>query len=470
MNSDSDEEDWEEIDLTKPAPSIEILMPAKTVKLTKQQRIERHKASLLLLVAASLHRNRKSLGENYRACALSLSMTRSHPSCQSVLRDWTENMEISDYSNETFLRDFPSPPLTREESSLLLRALLSLLGFQTRLVCSLFPFSMSRMSEKKKLFFPIEFHLQVFRGDKWLHLDLQKGCFDDAPVLECLYVIGIDSDSTVKDLTRLYSQNFNSKVIKRTCQEFFGQTCWLLSKSGKTAVDYHEDVQMVQQVANEPMPTNLQGFRNHPLFALEKQLKSSQVIYPKEKKDIIGYFKQAPVYPRKNVQEALTRQAWKQKGRFIPPDTMPIKKKRKREETGLYAYHQTTSWPAVVLDEDEQIPVNKFGNIEVFHPDQIPSDCQLVDKSFQKAAQQLGIVSAPAVTGFSHASGRSYPVVDALVVKTKDFSLLLQTHEQLVQAQIDKDLLARQRRCLLRWKRLTIALLNKHRLERQYLK
>ena len=73
------------------------------------------------------------------------------------------------------------------------------------------------------------------------------------------------------------------------------------------------------------MPTSLKGFLNHPLYALEKQCKRNEVVYPSGLDKSIGRFKNDLVYPRSSVHRALSIEGWVRQGRSVKHEEEPCK-------------------------------------------------------------------------------------------------------------------------------------------------
>lgn len=64
-------------------------------------------------------------------------------------------------------------------------------------------------------------------------------------------------------------------------------------------------------VTGEAFPTTIDGFKAHPLYALERHLRPDQLIYPKGAAHMLGTFKKETVYPRSHVHTCLTAQGWR---------------------------------------------------------------------------------------------------------------------------------------------------------------
>lgn len=64
------------------------------------------------------------------------------------------------------------------------------------------------------------------------------------------------------------------------------------------------------------------GFKDHPLYVLQRHLHQNQVVYPEVE---IGKFRGEPVYSRSNVVEVKTAENWMRVGREIEAGEQPLK-------------------------------------------------------------------------------------------------------------------------------------------------
>lgn len=164
---------------------------------------------------------------------------------------------------------------------------------------------------------------------------------------------------------------------------------------------------MVRREMNEEFPTNLSDFLNHPLFVLSRHIKATECVHPTKKANgdstAIGTYKKDLVYPRALVCPLYTRENWKRKGRFVSESERALKSsKSKTEAMPLFGEWQTISWPQLVLDDDDEIPRNAFGNIEVFHPAMMPFGCIILPLATSRTATRMEIDNVKAVIGFNH--------------------------------------------------------------------
>lgn len=185
---------------------------------------------------------------------------------------------------------------------------------------------------------------------------------------------------------------------------------------------------MINHQLIEGMPSSVAGFKDHPLYVLQRHLHQNQVVHPMVE---IGKFRGEPVFSRSNVVEVKTAENWMRVGREIEQGEQPLKwvktravtiaKKRmvemaemealskavaaagngEMEEAstsgnpigsgsmqGLYAEWQTSIYappPVVNVSLRKQrrrhqmltfvqgiVPKNDFGNIDLYVPSMLP--------------------------------------------------------------------------------------------------
>lgn len=242
---------------------------------------------------------------------------------------------------------------------------------------------------------------------------------------QLLYVVAFDKLGRVRDVTRRYSVNYNARVIRKRIEfKSEDEKDWykLVLRScqrnkSRSPTDIFEAKEFHERDLAEGMPNNMQAFKNHPLYAIESQLRQNEVIYPKDESSICGTFrpknasvKLLPVYRRSCVQKLRSARAWYMRGRVLKIGVAALKSKEKpgseEEDVRLYAEYQTKLYipPKIV---EKKIPKNQYGNIDIFTDTMIPENGALIRigeqktmKMLQKAASLLGIDYAKAITSF----------------------------------------------------------------------
>ncbi len=74
------------------------------------------------------------------------------------------------------------------------------------------------------------------------------------------------------------------------------------------------------------MPRNVQDFKDHPIYALERHLRRNEVIHPKTEsgKVAVGKAGLESIYRRKDVHIVRSADAWYKLGRDIKVGAVPI--------------------------------------------------------------------------------------------------------------------------------------------------
>lgn len=266
----------------------------------------------------------------------------------------------------------------------------------------------------------------------------RKGKFE-APMAEethqTWYVLAYDCRGVVKDVTRRYSQYYNAKTVKKRIgfdsdddQHWYEQALLAVSRKNApvTQAEAYEMKEFRDRHICEGIPNNMADFKNHPVYALESQLRQDEVIYPNDESSKCGTFRLSnknstiPIYKRSHVFPLKTPKAWHMKGRVLKVGARPLKTKPLKsgglyaegsadldDEVRLYAEFQTELFrpPPIV---DGIIEKNAYGNVEIFTPTMMPENGYLARvtptvtiKMLEKAAKYiLKIDYAKAIVSF----------------------------------------------------------------------
>jgi xeroderma pigmentosum group C-complementing protein len=262
------------------------------------------------------------------------------------------------------------------------------------------------------------------------------------------YVVAFEDDASARDVTRRYAKAFNAKTRKlRVESTRHGEKWWnkaLLNyeKPFLEDRDEAEISELTSKSAAEPMPRNIQDFKDHPVYALERHVRRNEVIHPKRIIGHVGLGKTAartektePVYRRSDLHVVRSADKWYRLGRDVKVGEQPLKRvpasrnkaasfsddedENEPEETTLYAESQTEVYkpPPVV---DGRIPKNVYGNLDVYVPSMIPPGGVHINRPEAiRAARILGIDYADAVTGFEFRGRRGTAVVKGIVIATE---------------------------------------------------
>lgn len=257
------------------------------------------------------------------------------------------------------------------------------------------------------------------------------------------YVIAYDRLGGVKDVTRRYSLYYNAKTVKKKIHfrseedenwynRLIRASCLELRRNKVNKLDILESKEFYTRDLAEGVPNNIADFKNHPVYALESQLKQTEIIFPKDETSTCGFFRNKltkkthnkgqeviPIYKRSHVYPLKSSKAWYMQGRVLKVGVQPLKLKKKQttpknsddededeETTRLYAEFQTKLYkpPPIV---NGIIPKNAYGNIDIYTSTMLPDNGYLLEtdskhpiKIMEKAAKILEIDYAKAIVAF----------------------------------------------------------------------
>lgn len=253
---------------------------------------------------------------------------------------------------------------------------------------------------------------------KWIPVDPVRGTIkrkkefepsSDTGPIRMLYVVAFEEDGSAKDVTVRYAKNFGAKTIKlrvpvRKDEDWWERMMTKVQRRYRLNRDELEDAELATSQISEGMPMVMSGFKDHPLYVLERHLKREEVIQPKRE---VGKFKGESVYRRANVVSCKTPENWMRIGRKVKFKEEPLKWVKQRAVTidkrraaelaeiegkeplqqGLYAEWQTEVYRpppirnvshthaciiAANTSSQGQIPMNAYGNIDLYVPTMLP--------------------------------------------------------------------------------------------------
>lgn len=305
------------------------------------------------------------------------------------------------------------------------------------------------------------------------------------------YVIAFEDDGTAKDVTKRYTSAYNAKTRKtrvestRHGQSWYAKVIGFFSKAPELR-DEIENAALDRRIAQEGMPKNVQDFKDHPVYVLERHLRSNEVIEPRREcgKFTVGKNQKVEsVYRRSDVHACRSADGWYRKGRDVRIGEQPLKRVPKRrnaslppddeddevdEGVALYAEFQTDIYtpPAIV---GGLVPRNGYGNLDVYVPSMIPArGVHLRHPLAAQAASILGIDAADAVTGFKFKGRQGTAIIDGVVVDEQYTAAVIATTSTL-ENELDDEVNA-QRSAILAsvWKKMHAVLSVRQRLREDY--
>ncbi|GJN94079.1 hypothetical protein Rhopal_007143-T1 [Rhodotorula paludigena] len=313
------------------------------------------------------------------------------------------------------------------------------------------------------------------------------------------YVVAFEEDGSAHDVTPRYARAFTNVTLKlrvptSTKQrkengggDWFAGVMQPWKRKFVLNRDRDEEQELWNRSANEPFPTSIGGFKNHPNYVLEQHLHRDEALRPGARD--YGLFKgEHKVYRRADVVVVKSQENWYRQGRTVKDNEIPMKfvkqravtiNRRREEELAkmdggevdeqpLFSEEQTQVYvpPSVT---DGKVPKNSFGNIDLFVPTMLPEGAvHLPSKVAIKCAKELGIDHAEAITGFEFRQRRALPVMAGVVVAEENADVLREAIVTLEQTTFERELAKQQDRVLKRWKKLIQGLRIRQRLLDQF--
>ncbi|KAG9835680.1 Rad4-domain-containing protein, partial [Aureobasidium melanogenum] len=303
------------------------------------------------------------------------------------------------------------------------------------------------------------------------------------------YVVAFEDNGIARDVTRRYTKAYNAKTRKLRVEvtergeEWWRKALKVFRRPTYLDRDQLEDAEFAKKDASEGLPNNVQDFKDHPYYALERHLKRHEVIWPKRASGKVAVGKGAlePVYRRSDVHIVRSADKWYRFGREIKPNEHPLKhvparvsKSRAQDlddldtdeppATALYAFNQTSLYvpPPVV---NGRIPKNAFGNLDIYVPSMVPPGGYHIRHALAKnAARLLGIDYADAVTGFQFKGRHGTAITSGVVVAEEYREAMEAVIEGFQYEQENEEARLYSLECLKLWRRFLAGLRIKERL------
>jgi xeroderma pigmentosum group C-complementing protein len=310
------------------------------------------------------------------------------------------------------------------------------------------------------------------------------------------YIVAFERDGVARDVTKRYAKAYNAKTRRARVEsaEIDG-SIWFrraLRRFRRPKVDDDgrdrdqiEDAQLAQREAQEGLPSNVQDFKHHPYYALERHLRRHEVIHPRREVGKVNAGTAAkprmePVFRRSDVQACKSAEKWFRSGREIKEGEQALKSvpaRRSRnvraaseendgEEvmiSALYAPFQTQIYtpPPVVTGK---VPRNAYGNLDVYVPSMVPPGGAHIRHPLAKeAARVLRVDAVDAVTGFKFQGRQGTAITEGVIVAADFKDSVEAVIEGLQNEQSEQNGMARSVLALKMWKRFLTGLRIKER-------
>lgn len=313
----------------------------------------------------------------------------------------------------------------------------------------------------------------------------------------CLsYVVAFDADGTAKDVTRRYAKAYTAKTRRLRVEtalkddgEWWRKVMIPLRKRRPSDLEQIEDSELADVEAREPMPRDVQDFKDHPVYALERHMRRCEVLIPGAKPSgTIGAGSRGSlekIYRRRDVRVAKSADKWYRLGREVKPNEIPAKWLPKKSRprgwrfgndndkddgdgdgvdggdsagTPIYTIEQTDLYEPPPV-RNGRVPKNKFGNIDAYVPSMIPRGAvHLVHEHAARAAFLAGVDYAPALTGFQFKGQHGTAVLSGIVVAQEFEAAVRAVIDGMADAEQELEDEKRRLVALRMWRRLLMSL------------
>ncbi|OON14190.1 DNA repair protein Rad4 [Opisthorchis viverrini] len=247
--------------------------------------------------------------------------------------------------------------------------------------------------------------------------------------------------------------------------------------------DVDDENRIRSLLLSKPLPTRVQDFKNHPLYALQRHLLKFEVIHPPDAIPL-GFLRNEPVYSRDCVHLCHTRESWLKEAKVVRPHEKPAKTVKARMSmkrkllqgsdptpptVDIYGSWQVEDYQPPVA-QDGIVPRNEHGTIDLFKPSMLPIGCaHLCLTGIQHVAKKLGVDCAPAVIGWTfHGAGWAVPQVHGYVVCKENVAILVDAWRATRMNAAKAAAQERSERAIENWKRLVRGLFLWHRVKAQF--
>ncbi|XP_031396916.1 DNA repair protein RAD4 [Punica granatum] len=247
-----------------------------------------------------------------------------------------------------------------------------------------------------------------------------------------------------------------------------------------------EDMELEMRALSEPLPTNQQAYRNHPLYVLERWLTKYQIIQPKGPP--LGFCSGYPVYRRSSVQMLKTKEKWLREGLQVKHNELPAKVLKRTDKQSKVQAHEDDDCEEANFEGTIElygkwqleplllpraangiVPKNERGQVDVWSEKCLPpGTVHLRLPRIFVLAKKLEIDYAPAMVGFEFKNGRSVPVFDGIVVCSEFKDVLLEAYAEEKERQEAEERKRNEREAMSRWYQLLSSIIIRQKLNNCY--
>ena len=244
----------------------------------------------------------------------------------------------------------------------------------------------------------------------------------------------------------------------------------------------------------ETIPKTEAEFKSHSVYVLEKYLKTFECVIPSRVNAYVGFFHGQRIYRREHVAQLHSASYWRRRGRLVRNQCAAIRQAKlssglrnaiinrnsnssssnncQAVDYNLYGEWQTDVIQVPEVASDGTIPVNEYGNIELWDGNLslLPKGTSLVRVAdAAEAAASLGIDFCSAIFGFEERyGGNSVPIRGGIVVLShlqcvvEDAAAMITTKKTYALKEKTEN------RIFVKWRKITNSLLIRAQLRDRY--
>ncbi|KAK7061108.1 hypothetical protein VNI00_000844 [Paramarasmius palmivorus] len=329
---------------------------------------------------------------------------------------------------------------------------------------------------------------------RWIPVDPIRGivnkrsAFDPGKSTDnkMLYVMAFEEDGYARDVTRRYAKDYSAKVSSFLVSSgHFVLKIYSRSRSYAAKATEQLGGLRLSRVLRmmswiilklmEGLPTSLAGFKDHPLYVLERHLNQTQAIFPPPPETLpVAHFRGDPVYSRSSVVSLKSAENWmRSEGRIVKEGEVPIKEVKVKASTvnrqrELEVLREAGANGSGANDKgkghEAMQGLYARRQTEVYVP---PPNYR---RHSAKIARKLGVDFAEAVTGFEFRKRRATPVLQGVVVAAEHENTVLEAYYEAERDATEKARRKKEEQVIKMWTRVIHGLKVRKRLLEQYQK
>lgn len=138
------------------------------------------------------------------------------------------------------------------------------------------------------------------------------------------YALAWNNDCTIRDVSARYCTHWNTVTRRQRIDADWLAVALRAYQPTPTIRTRTEDLELERLHCQEPLPTTVGEFKNHPLYALQRHLLKFEGLYPPDA-PALGFIRNEQVYARECVHTLHSRDIWLKSALVVRPGEQPYK-------------------------------------------------------------------------------------------------------------------------------------------------